>query len=40
MKYVRPDLEELELILEGSYLADKSGFNKDPEEGGFDGDND
>lgn len=38
MKYERPDLEELELILEGSFLAQRSeGVDKDPDEGDFGG---
>lgn len=28
MKYEKPDLEELELILEGSFLADSTGLHK------------
>lgn len=35
MKYEKPDLEELELFLEGTFLADNTypGGDKDPEEG-------
>ena len=32
LKYERPDLEELELILEGSFLKDSTTIGKDPEE--------
>lgn len=36
-KYERPDLEELELELEGSFLDDTTGVDKDdkPWDGGF-----
>ncbi len=33
-EYERPDLEEIELVLEGSFLADTTGVGKDDNETG------
>ncbi len=33
MFYEKPDLEELELLLEGSFLDDATGGDKDPGDG-------
>lgn len=35
-KYERPDLEELELILEGSFLNNTTGDKPDPDHPGVD----
>lgn len=37
-KYEKPDLEELELLLEGTFLADTTGVVIDPDNPGGDGD--
>lgn len=37
-KYEKPDLEELELILEGSFLNETTGVPIDPDNPGEDGD--
>ena len=39
MKYEKPSLEEMELILEGSFLLASTGYDKNPDpEGGDDWD--
>ena len=36
MEYERPELEEIELEIEGSFLQDTTGIDKEPEESGGD----
>ena len=36
MEYERPELEEIPLIIEGSFLLETTGVDKEPEEGGGD----
>ena len=36
MEYERPELEEIDLMLEGSFLTGITGVDKEPEEGGGD----